>query len=425
MGLPALKVSLRLSSRLSQNSLDKHLKSSLLLVSNAIRKIPFRTLGGKLMSETANKTGIFLVFGGDEFTTTAKARKIAEELCPPEERTLGLEIIHGQADNVGEAQTIISCCLEAIQTVGFFDSRKVVWLCGANFLSDAGCGRSEEVKNRVAEMADLIKEGLPGNISFVISATNVDKRRAFAKACSEKGTVHEFADAAKKPYTAERNAGDTAREVFRQAGLTVDRSDVMQAFIERAGTDTRQIVNEVEKLAVYLGDKKRVCRDDVLAITSCSRDVPAWDLADAVGTKDLAKALRILRQLLFQGENPVRLIMSIEGRLRDLTIYREALDERWLEFGHGNSVQWKKLPDQVETAFTEHFGRDPRKTHPYRSFLLAAQAKTFSRKELHYCRNLALTAHEKMVSSSVPQHITLELLLIRMLRPRSHRKAGQ
>ena len=40
-----------------------------------------------------------------------------------------------------------------------------------------------------------------------------------------------------------------------------------------------------------------------------------------VGNRDLPGTFEVLRQLLFQGENEVGLIISLENRFRDLLLY--------------------------------------------------------------------------------------------------------
>ena len=81
--------------------------------------------------------------------------------------------------------------------------------------------------------------------------------------------------------------------------------DVRNAFLEKVGADTRKIVSEIEKLAVFMGTRKAVQVGDVKAITSASRGALAWDLADAFGKRELARAMQILRQLFASGGDSV------------------------------------------------------------------------------------------------------------------------
>jgi DNA polymerase III delta subunit len=144
--------------------------------------------------------------------------------------------------------------------------------------------------------------------------------------------------------------------------------------------------------------------------------VISWDLADAVGNRDLAGTLKVLRQLLFQGENEVGLIISLENRFRDLLMYREALDRKWLSVSGEEpwlKVEWRQSPDV--DAFATSLVKDPRAVNTYRAGKLVAQAKRYSRQELIRCQALTLSAHETIVSSTSAKELMLEFLLIKLL----------
>ena len=183
----------------------------------------------------------------------------------------------------------------------------------------------------------------------------------------------------------------------------------------------------MEKLVVYLGDRKSVQVADVHAIVSPSREAISWDFADAVGERDLTGALKTLRQLVFQGENEVGLIIGMESRFRDLLLYREALARKWLSVTGTEpwlKVEWRQAPE-IE-AFASSLAKDPRSTNPYRAGKLVAQARKYTRQELARCQALALSTHETIVSSTSAKGLMLEFLVIKLLgaaRPPADRRA--
>jgi len=355
---------------------------------------------------------VHLIHGGDEYLVTAKAKNLAEKLVPVEQRALGLEVVEGAATTVEEAVRAIVQCLEALCTVGLFGGSKVVWLRDAAFLSDAPPGKSDAVKSRVDELAQLIKAGLSEGQVLIVSAPKVDKRFAFYKACVANGEVQEFA-VSDKAYANEKTARERLQTMLRKRGLRMAEAAV-SAFMEKVGTDTRQLVNEVEKLTVFLGEEKTVTVRDVEAVTSASRGAIAWDLADSVGERDLSRAVKVVRQLLFQKESPIRLVSSIGGRIRELIVYREAMDKGWLQVqrqGRGMSVQWAKLPAEAESAL-KAMPRNPRDVHPFRAGKLAEQAALFTAGKLRKCQAAVMEAHGKLVTTALPKPTILELLLV-------------
>jgi DNA polymerase-3 subunit delta len=357
---------------------------------------------------------VYLIFG-DEYLVSLKAREIVDSLVPPADQAFGLEVVDGNAENIESAIRAVDRCVEAVRTVGFMGAGKVVWFRDVNFLQETVTGRNKDVKDRLDGLSAIVTKGIPKGQNLVVSASKLDKRQAFYKEFKKSAEVIEF-EVPDKAYLAEKRAGPVVADCFRKAGLKAG-SGVVELFLDKVGTDTRQIVNEVEKLAVFLGSRKDVKVSDIEAVTSSSREAAFWDLADAVGSRDLKRALEILRQLVFQGESPIGLIVSLENKVRELLIYREALDNGWLAGGrgpYGDGVQWAEVPPEID-GMLSGFQKDPRAGNPYRMKILAGQAERYSMKELHECRRAVLAAHEKLVSSGLPDEAIMEPLLVEML----------
>ena len=359
---------------------------------------------------------VYLIFGDDEYRVTTEAKKLTDSLVPPEDRSFGMEIIDGTVNLVDEAVAATENCISAMLTMGMFGNRKLVWFKNVNFLTDTKTGKSDAVKNTVGRLAEIIKQGIPDDVTLIVSADKVNKRYAFYKACKSVAEIQEFTVPVKQK-NADLNAASAIKE-FAQKYELIITGGTKEAFLQKVGTNTRQIACEIEKLSSYVGDRKKVTTEDIQAIVSASRQTLAWDIADAVGKRNLPGALAILRQLLFQKESPIALIMAIEGRIRDLMVFREGLGRGWIKLSVNNNfanVTWTAIPDAVETMFAEEFSKDPRTIHPYVQGKLAQQAKNFSRAELAECNNIVIKAYEDLVSSSLGQSMIMEIMLINML----------
>jgi DNA polymerase-3 subunit delta len=274
----------------------------------------------------------------------------------------------------------------------------------------------------VGELADLLRKGGLAGTILVISAPKLDKRQSLYRVCAELGEVQEFT-IPEKAYLAEREATNRLNGIMGELGLNMD-GDAAAAFLERTGIETRQMVCEAEKMKTYLGGRRNVELADVKAVAVFSREAQAWDLADAMGEKDLARALGLVRQLLFQAskESFPGLLMTLENRIRELMIYREAMDRGWLVdqgggvgSGRKTGVEWKKLPEDVDGLMSRRLGKDPRQTHPYRAGLLARQAKRFSMPELRRNQRRVMETYEQLVSGQAQASTAIEVLLIGML----------
>ncbi len=111
----------------------------------------------KTKSKTAN---IYAVVGSDEAEVKHFAAELAQKLVPDDAGDFGLEVIDGVADNADQAAGRIRSAIEALQTLPFFGSTKVVWLKNANFLGDDVKARSNAVQTALEELSALIDGGI-------------------------------------------------------------------------------------------------------------------------------------------------------------------------------------------------------------------------------------------------------------------------
>ncbi len=368
-----------------------------------------------------SKPSLYAVSGEDDYLVEEKAREILAERIAPDQRDFGLEIVDGQADIVDEAVRALRQCREALQTLGFFGNEKLVWLRNATFFQDKGPGQSATTRAAVQALAEMIKSGLPDGQALLVTAPKMDKRLAFYKACKAAGAeFHEYR-ISEKAHEAHQQADRRLQHVLRKAELVM-KEEVRTAFLEKVGPETRQIVNEIEKMSAYLGERRTVTLQDLAEITSTSRDSVAWDWLDVVGERDLEGALVLLRQLLFQGKktSAVGLVMFLAGRIQDWILYRQALDRGWLQPYRGGMMKWGRLPPVVAQTL-DGFRKNPTTAHPFRVGILARQAKRFSMPELLAAYREVMAAYEQLVSGRAPDALVLELLLIQTLAPQKKR----
>ncbi len=357
---------------------------------------------------------IKLIYGTDEYLVSHHARKAVNALCPEAEQTLGLETVNGTVKTIDEAVTALKTCLGALRTVGLFGGQKTVWLRDVSIFKDKVLPKNKEVKALLTELAGDLKKGFPDGHHLVISTFGVDKRSAFYKTCVAVAEVEVY-DLPEQDYKKRPIIRDRAQKIFKKAGCRTG-GDALDLFLEKVGMDTRLLVMEAEKLILYIGDRGEINTEDVKAITSSSADAITWDFTDALGERRLDEALKILRQLLFQGESPVGIIFAIENLYQSLAQFRGYIDMGWLRIGGGygsQAVQWSN--DSEMQALFDQFPSDPRKMHWFRVSKIGAQAKNYKSKELEGCRKRLLKTHEQLVSSGVSQAVLLEMLVIQLV----------
>jgi DNA polymerase-3 subunit delta len=361
---------------------------------------------------------VYLFYGNDEYLVGHNARQKVDAICPESEQSLSLEVIDGSASKIDDAVAAIDQCVAAFRTVGLFGGKKVVWFRDASFFKNAVIMKNEQVKRLLGELTKDLKAGLADDQFLIMSAPGIDKRSSFYKAINEVGSVSEY-DIPERDYEARPVALKRAVSLFKRESYTIEAA-AADVFVDRAGFETRQIMNEVEKMVLYKGDDKNITIEDVQAITSSSGEAIAWDFTDAIAERRLGDAIRIFRQLLFQKQTAIGLIIQIESQFHNLLRFREYMDAGWLRM-NGNRIQWSS--DQELDDYFSEMTDDPRKMHWFRASKFANQAAPYTARGLAARKKLVVDTHERMLSGgSIPHELMLETLLAKLCAPKPRRR---
>ena len=84
-------------------------------------------------------------------------------------------------------------------------------------------------------------------------------------------------------------------------GIKVE-PDAARELVDALGGDMMMIVNEMEKLALYVGEKKRITLGDVETMVLAAKQRSLYELTDAISARDRAKALEVLDAILSSGD---------------------------------------------------------------------------------------------------------------------------
>jgi len=356
---------------------------------------------------TVNTSPITLLTGDDEYLVNRHAREIVGQRQQADPST-ELETIDGMVTSVSEAESAIRRCQAALQSPGLFSTARVVWFKDVTFLADTRAAQSATVQDALGDLVAFLEKGLPDGFTLVITAESIDKRRAFAKSLLKQARTMEFSRTGKD--TTERIS--IVQGILAQHGCEMP-APLLQLLCEKVGTDTRRLVMETEKLCLYVLPDTRIDARAVETIVSHTTETAFYELANRFCDFDLPGAVQTLHELLFQKHSVMGLIAHLENTIRDLLLFREALDQGWLQ-QRGRQLSWQTVPPDVDQALAA-LERDPRKLPPFIAGRLASGAARFTRKRLDHCLRQIVAAHEKMVSSRVPPELILEILLVRML----------
>ena len=396
----------------------------------------------KTKAATAN---IYAVVGSDEAEVKRVATELATNLTPEGAGDFGLEVIDGVADNAEQAAARISSTIEALQTLPFFGSTKVVWLKNANFLGDDPKARSATVQSALEELSELLDGGFDSGVTFLISAIEVDKRRAFYKMLVKRAELQVFDRLDSGRVGWEEEATEIVRLRAKKQKLKFD-DDALDLFVLLTGGDTRQIENELEKIDTYCsagvgpvertgvspaepkparrtsaGAKDRmvvprVTVDLVRELVPLSRAGIIFELSNALALRDLELALTLVRRLLDQGESAIGILLAaVVPTIRNLLLAKDLMERHGLPRLH-SPFQFISAINRLPAKATEHL---PRKKdgsiNAYALGIAAQHAHQFEANQLINAMRACLTANVQLVTTQLDHELILTEVVVKLL----------
>jgi DNA polymerase-3 subunit delta len=367
----------------------------------------------------ATAAPLFLVTGDDDFAVKARAKAIYEQWCK-EAGGFDHETIDATASNSSGALDAIAKLREALQTLPFFGGAKVIWFQNCNFLAEERTASSAAVTETLAELADELKAFTWENVRLLITSPKVDKRKVFYKAIDKLGTVESFAGWSLDDKDWIDTAEIAARQQIREQRKDIS-DDALAALVSNVGPNSRQLSSEIEKLALYTGDRPTINIDDVETIVTRNKQAKAFALADAVGGRDLARLLKTLDEELWSlqtntQKSEIGLLYGIISKMRTILFLKEMIKEGWLKADVDYS-RFKASLDRIPPdALPQDRKFNPLAMHPFMLYNSLAHTRKYTSEELVRAMELLLIANQKLVTSSADEAMVLQDTLIRIVQ---------
>ncbi len=364
-------------------------------------------------AQTADSRRLVLIFG-QEYLVQQRARELVA-IRSKSAGEFGTEIIEGTASNASEAVTAITRALEAISTLPFLGGEKVVWLKDANFFGTDRTSEAKDVLDTIGDLTELLKRGLPDTVTFIISAIAVNRVRSFYKTCERLGQVIDLS-----PPDERSREGQTQLAQFvdtkLHAGKKTFHGDARDRFLSLVSADLRQMDSELEKLFTFVGARKEITRDDINAVTCATRGALVWDLTDALGERDLPKAVAVLDNLLGRGENAIGILFALINKTRQLLLLRHLLDRDIIETPkYYNAPALVALAQRGKEELPAERSFNPLQQHPYALYKNLQHATRYSVAELAAAQSLWLATNQTLVSSSLDEKLAFQQALAKII----------
>jgi DNA polymerase-3 subunit delta len=313
---------------------------------------------------------LYLFFGEEGFLIQEAVDLIINRVVDPGARDFNFNALYCRDTT---ASDLINLC----QTLPFMSEKRLV------IAKDLDAYKAADIE----ELVPYLKDPSPSTCLVMISNEGRYEKKSVTTAVEAHGAVTRFFP------LLDREIVPWIEGWAKAHGLSVQR-DAAQYLWQTLGNDLQKLGNELEKVEIFIKDKKTISFQDMKAVVGDFREYSSFDLAAEIGVKNREKAFLILTRLLQEGDSPVGLLGSIAWNFRRL-LQAKAMQAS----GTGADDIMKKL-------------RPPVIFHQVPQF--KSQMKSYHLEELRAAFEIMLSTDKALKSSGLPGRLVLERMILKL-----------
>ncbi len=237
------------------------------------------------------------VFVGDESFFRRRCREaILEHLVPPELREFSVFEFE-----LGETE--LAEVLDRARTPSLMAPFQVFFIRGVKVLF--GRGSNED---KLAAIEEYCKDANPDALLIFVAdhisiPADVRKMEITDKERYQRirDTLGQYCGMVELARVEEGEAVRWLSDYCGTQAVKID-ADAARELVDALGGDMMTISNELEKLILYVAEKKRITLGDVETMVLAAKQRSLYELTDAISAKDRVRALEVLDAILSSGE---------------------------------------------------------------------------------------------------------------------------
>jgi len=319
-----------------------------------------------------------LLLGDESYLRELCRRKISDAYVQEGVRDWGITRFSADDDS-------ISTILGQAQTLPMLVPQQVIFVRDVEAWERLGDDSRDVL---LKQLSEYLENPAPFSV-LVFEAAALDQRMRLAKMFAEK-TVVVAVELSEDPTERARLAGPLAFEMARELGVELDH-EASADLAEILNGELAAIRTELEKLAAYVGDRRRITREDIELLVVSARKYSVWELADMLASRQPSTALEFLDSLLREGEHPASLLGALAW------MYRKLLEAQELPAGVQGWQAASRLHMQAATAE-----------------LAVRQSRKFPRTQLTTGLAALYEADSRLKSGGTSQRAVMEFLVARL-----------
>ncbi|WP_431798771.1 DNA polymerase III subunit delta [Halobacillus andaensis] len=321
---------------------------------------------------------IYLLYGAEDYLIQNHKKKIIETTLAPEDREFNV----AQYDL---EETPVEDVVTDAETFPFLGENKVVIAYNPVFLKAKP--ESLTFDHDVESLIRYINNPAEYTVLIIIAPyEKLDERKKVFKQLKKAAKVESCQPV--KEWDIDKWIQSIATE-FR---ITVPES-IHELFAQEVGTNLLALRNEMEKLALNVGEGGTVTRALAEDLLSHSSETSGLKMVDAVMERDLGKAVMLFKDLLKANEEPISLVALLASQFRIIS-------------------QVKVLKQK---GYAQNQMRDYVKAHPFVIKMALKRERAFTNEELNRIIQELANTDFMMKQGQMEKELAFEMLLYQLI----------
>ena len=280
---------------------------------------------------------IYLIYGSENYLIKKELSKIIDNSNLEEG-----SIVKYNLDEVN-----VSNVIDEASMVGLFSSEKLIICENSNFLTS-------DSKKSIDHDIDLLEKYIEKpykdvTIVFIVNNEKLDERKKIVKLIKKYSKVIEC----KKIESHDLN--NYIYNYFKENNYNIDMS-LVRLIIDKVKYDLSNIINECDKLMNYKDTDKNITKVDIDNIIRENIEDDIFALTNSILEKDVKKSIKIYKDLLLVGEEPIKLIVMVANQFRLLLQVKLMVKNGYKQIEMASII--KEHPYRVKLALSSDYTQE-------------------------------------------------------------------
>lgn len=258
-----------------------------------------------------NLQNIYLLYGEELYLLETSLKKIKNLFG---ETIKGINYITIDETNYQEL-------IANIETPSFGYEKKLIIARNTGLLKKDGKRKNIELEKTREKLVTYIKENIKQikqSVVLVFIEEDADSKQELYKIIEKSGIVCKFDY--QKPIQIEKRIQAICK------GYQVEiESNTIHYFLECCGTNMQDLINEIRKLIEYVGKGGKIKKQDIDELATKKIESVIFDLTDSLGKKEIAKALQVLKNLIYSKEPLQKILITLYNHFKKLYLVELSL----------------------------------------------------------------------------------------------------